>query len=163
LIAKPYQAAWGGVVGEHFAKLDVHLHQRLLHALHPAGLLGDEHAALTGDRAHGADLGGGSEGCTQQAQAHELLQPLAVLHVTLAARHAFDLTRIHQPHRQSTLLQHLKQRDPVNAGGLQHHSVHATGQQPVGQGLQRVGDDAVLASLRPWQRQRGSVELNSLS
>jgi hypothetical protein len=36
---------------EHFGELDVHLHQRLLHALHPTGLLGEQHFALACHRA----------------------------------------------------------------------------------------------------------------
>ena len=43
-------------IGEHLGELDIHLHKRLLHALHPAGLFGEQHVALAGYRAHNADL-----------------------------------------------------------------------------------------------------------
>jgi len=38
--------------------LDVHLHQRLLHALYPAGLLGKQRVALASDGTHHAHLVG---------------------------------------------------------------------------------------------------------
>jgi len=41
-------------VGQNLGQLDVHLHQRLMHALHPARLLGEQHLALTDHGAHHA-------------------------------------------------------------------------------------------------------------
>ena len=43
-------------VAEHLSELDVHLHQCLLHALHPTGLIGQQHVALPGHGAHGGKV-----------------------------------------------------------------------------------------------------------
>ena len=126
-------------------ELDVHLHQRLLHALHPTGLLGQQHLALARHRAHHAHLAVRAPRRAQQPQAHELLQPLAVLHVALAPGHVLHLPRIDQPDLQAALLQHLVHRDPVHARRLQRHRVHAARDQPVGQRVQVVGHRAELA------------------
>ena len=60
-------------IGEHLRELDVHLNQRLLHALHPTGLLDEQHLALAGHRANDADLAIRTPGRAQKSQAHELL------------------------------------------------------------------------------------------
>jgi hypothetical protein len=57
-------------------------------------------------------------------------------HVALAAGHVLQLPRIDQPDLQPVLLQHLEHRDPVRAGGLQRHRVHAQAEQPGGQLLE---------------------------
>ena len=43
----------------------------------------------------------GAERTPQQAVAHELLQPLAVQHVGLAARDVLDVARVDQQHREA--------------------------------------------------------------
>ena len=51
-----FAASPGHHVAEHLSELDVHPHQRLLHALHPAGLLGHQHVALRRHRTHHENL-----------------------------------------------------------------------------------------------------------
>ena len=53
-------------IGQHLGELEVHLHQRLLPALHPAGLFDDQYRALAGHRAHYADLASRAPGRAQQ-------------------------------------------------------------------------------------------------
>jgi hypothetical protein len=132
-------------VAEHLGELDVHFDQRLLHALYPVALLSAEDLALPCHGAHHAHLAVGAEGTAQQAQTHELLQPLAVLHVALAPGHVLHLACIDQEHLQSALLQHLVHRNPVDARRFQRHRVDPTLNEPVGQCVQVAGHHAELA------------------
>jgi hypothetical protein len=107
-----------------------------------AGLLDQEHLALAGHRAHDADLAVWAPGRAQQSKAHELLQPLAVLHVALAPGDVLQLPRIDQPNLQPTLLQDFEHRNPVHAGRLQRHGIDTARQQPVGQRVQVISHRA---------------------
>ncbi|MCY1297113.1 hypothetical protein D9M70_465400 [compost metagenome] len=133
-------------VAEHLGELEVHLHQRFLHALHPTGLLDEQHLALTGYGPHHTDVAIGAPGRAQQPQAHQPLQPLAVLHVALAPGYVLELPRIDQPHRQAMLFQHLVDGDPVHPGGLQCYRVHPQGYQPVSQRVEVIGHRADFAN-----------------
>lgn len=62
-------------------ELDVHLGQRLLHALDVGGAVADQGVALAQVAAQHAGLIIGAEGARKQAEGVELLEPLAVLHV----------------------------------------------------------------------------------
>ena len=66
----------------------------------------------------------------------QLLQPLAIQHVGLAARHVLHAPGIHQDHREAPLFQHTEQRYPVHAGGLHGHGLHTALRQPVRQTVQ---------------------------
>ena len=90
--------------------------QAILHPLHPAGLLGEQHLALTGHRAHHADLAVGPPRRAQEPQAHQLLQPLTVLHVALAPRHVLHLAGVNQPNLQPALLKNFKYWNPIDPG-----------------------------------------------
>ncbi|SAL07413.1 hypothetical protein AWB78_08572 [Caballeronia calidae] len=126
-------------IREHFGELQVHLHQRLLHAQHPTGLFGQQHLALAHHRAHHADLVIRPPGGPQQPQAHE---PLAILHVALAPRHILHLPCVDQPDCQPTLLQHLIHRNPEYAGQFQGDRVDPAREQPVGHRVQVIGHRA---------------------
>ncbi len=138
-------AAQSHHIGEHLGELDVHLHQRLLHALDPTALLDQQHVTLTRHRPQLADLGVWTKRRAQQTQAHELLQPLAVLHVALAPGDVLHLPRIDQPDFQAALFEHFKHRDPVHASGLQRYGVHAAREQPAGHRVQVGRHRAELA------------------
>ncbi|OBQ32587.1 MAG: hypothetical protein AN485_21100, partial [Anabaena sp. MDT14b] len=135
-------------VADHLGELDVHLHQCLLHALHPAGLARQQHLALARHGADHAHVGVRPKRRAQQPVAHQLLQPLAVLHVALATGHVLDLPGVHQPDLQAALLEHLVHRDPVHAGRFQRHYIHAARQQPIGQAVQIVSHRADFAHRR---------------
>src|SRR5260370_7772014 len=85
-------------VGEHLGQLQVHLHQRLLHALHPVGLFGEQHFALTHHRAHHTDLIPRPPSRAPQPEAHTLLHPLAAFHPPLPPRPAFHPPPPHHHH-----------------------------------------------------------------
>ena len=131
-------AAQAHDIGEHFSELDIHLHQRLLHALHPAALLGDQKLTLALHRPQHKHLCVRTECGTQKTQAHELLDPLTVHHIAFAPGHVLHLPGIHQPHLEPLLLKHLIQRDPVHPRGFEGHRIHPALKQPVGHRVQVV-------------------------
>lgn len=135
-------------VADHLGQLDVHLDERFLHALHPAGLLGEQNLALTRHRADHAYIGAGAKRRAQQPVAHQPLQPLAVLHVALAPGDVLDLASINQPDLQASLLEHFVHRDPVHPGGLQRYRIDAARQQPVRQRVQIIGHRTEFAHRR---------------
>ena len=123
-------------VSEYLGELEVHLHQRLLHALYPAALFGEQQLTLPHYRAHHADFAGRPPGRAQQSETHELLQPLTVLHVALAAGDILHLARIDEPDCEPALLEYLVHWYPVDSGGFQRHGVDAAREQPVGHRVQ---------------------------
>ncbi len=71
----------------------------------------------------------------QQAEGVQLLQPLAILDVALAAGHGFQPTRIDEANNEPSRFQHFKQRNPVDTGGFQRHGRDGVLLQPVGNGI----------------------------
>ena len=123
-------------VGDDVGQLDVHLRQRLLHVLHMPGLGLEQHLALARQCAQHAHLLGRTEGRAEQAVGHQLLQPLAVQDIGLAARDVLHMPRVDQEHGEAARLQQLEQRDPVHAGGFHRYGIHAAGLQPFGDGVE---------------------------
>ena len=95
-----------------------------------------QHGPLPQVAAQASDLPLGPEGAGEQAVGVQLLQPLAIQHVGLAAGHVLDAPGIHQHHLKASFLQHTEQRYPVHAGGLHDHGLHAALGQPVRQTVQ---------------------------
>lgn len=136
-----------GDVADHLVELEVHLGQRLLHALNHGGAIADEGVAVTDVAAQDADLVVGAEGGREQPEGVQLLQPLAVLDVALSRGDVLDVARVDEPHLESASLQDLEQGDPVDAGGLHRHRVDAAALEPVGE-LMEVGGEAAKAAHR---------------
>ena len=88
------------------------------------------------------DFGGRHEAAAQQSVRVQRGQPLAVGHVGLAARNILHVPAVDHHHRQPSGFQHLVEVEPVNAGGLQRHGLHALFREPVAQGLQITGEGA---------------------
>ena len=79
----------------------------------------------------------------------QLLNPLAIHHVTLFARDIFDLPRVDQHHFESFSFQELEAGNPIDAGSLHGHGVNAAGLEPLGHFLQ-VGGFGSKAANRFW-------------
>ena len=77
-------------------------------------------------RPQGSHLGIGTERGPQQAQAVQLLNPLAIEHVALAARHMLEMPTVDQIDFQAARFQQLKDRNPIHTGGFQRNRVDAT-------------------------------------
>ena len=88
--ANDSHAADAGDVTDDLVKLDVHLGQGLLHALHVSGHVADESIALADVAAQHAGLIVGTER-TQRRPKVSLLERLAVLDVALSAGQAFGV------------------------------------------------------------------------
>ena len=88
-------------VGDDVAQLDVHLRESLLHVLHLPGLTFEQHAALPPQGTQRAHRIGRAERAVQQTIRHELLQPLTIQHIGLAARDILDVPGIDQQHGEA--------------------------------------------------------------
>ncbi len=133
-----------GDVAHHVVEQQVHLPQRLLHVPDAIGRLGDQALALTqiGPQRHQRLRR--PEGPAQQAIAVQLLQPLAVQHVALAAGNVAHVTGIDQHHLQPAPLQDLVQRNPLDPGRLHRHRLDAELHQPVRQTMQVTAEAGEL-------------------
>jgi hypothetical protein len=78
------------------------------------------------------DLGGGSEAAPQQAEAVELLNPLAVRHIALAVERVLDVTSVDQQDLDPARLEDLVERDPVDPGRFHRHRLDPARLEPVG-------------------------------
>ena len=107
---------------------------------HAAAGPAHERVPMAEDRPHGADLVGGPEAAAQQADGVEILQPLAVLHVGLAAGQVFAVARVDEADVQPRRLEDLEERDPIDAGGLHRDGGDATFLEPVAHGVQVLGE-----------------------
>lgn len=72
----------------------------------------------------------------------QLLDPLTVLHIALAAGDVLDVAGVDQADFQAARFQQFKDRDPVHPGAFHCHRGNAAGGQPIGQGLQVGGEGA---------------------
>jgi len=134
-----------GDVGDGVVQLDVHLVERLLH---PQQMLtGCPHQSLpvAHQRAHRADRRRGTERGIEKANAVEVLEPLAVLHIALSAGHVLDVAGVDQANLETAILEDLEQRDPVDPGSLHGHGGDATVFDPVGQLVEIPGQGAEVA------------------
>ena len=61
----------------------------------------------------------------------KILDPLAVAHIALAARHVFDVASIDQSDIDTASFEDLKKRNPIHAGGLHGDGGNTTFKEPV--------------------------------
>ena len=128
-----------GDVADGAVQQHVHLVEGLLQAQDMFAARAHEVVALAHQRADRADGGRRAEGGLEQADAVQVLQPLAVLHVGLAGGHVLDVAGVGQDHLEPPRLQNLEERNPVHPGGFHGHGPDAAGHQPVGQQVQGGG------------------------
>jgi hypothetical protein len=120
-----------------------------LHVLDMVRGIGHEHRALAQVAAPNADLLLGPEGGGQQPEGVQLLDPLAVQDVGLAAGHVLELSWVDELDREASLTEQLEKRDPVHAGGLHGHGFDPAPGEPVGQGGQIRGEGTELTDVAP--------------
>jgi len=87
----------------------------------------------------GGDVRLGSEARAEQAEGVELLDPLAIDEVRLAAGNILHVTGVDEQHVEAARLEDLVERNPVDAGGLHRHRLDAACLEPVGEALEVVG------------------------
>ena len=130
-------------------KLHVHLHERLLHVLNVGGGVIDQAFSMAQVRAQTDHAVAGTEAAPQQAVLVELLQPLRIGHVRLAAGDILDVTRIHQKHFEAVRFEDLEGRNPVHACRLHGDCLDADLLEPVSQ-LMEVAAEGPERSHRPF-------------
>src|SRR2546422_6570160 len=96
--------------------------------------------AMTHERTNFADRLFGAKRGPQQANRVQILKPLTIQYVGLAARNVMHVLSIDQMDFNISRLQDLKQWDPVDASGFHGHRVDATLLQPVRKGVQIFGE-----------------------
>jgi hypothetical protein len=90
-----------------------------------AGCL-NEHLALAQVAAQDTNFSGRAKGASQQTVGMQLLDPLAIQHIRLAAGDVLNVARIDQLYFEAPTLEQFEQRDPVNAGRFHRHGSDAT-------------------------------------
>lgn len=127
-------------VGNDLGQLQVHLDQSLLHVLDVAGLVAEEHVPLPRHRAQGTKIALGLKRALQQAEGHQLLQPLAIEHVRFAPGHALDVAGIDQEDGETPRFQQIVEGNPVHPGGFHRHRLDLAGGEPIGQPFEVHGE-----------------------
>ncbi len=107
-------------IGDHVRQLDVGRLQQFMHAVGGFDPISDEALAMAREIAQVADRWRRNEACADKPVREKVRDPLAVLHVGLAARHRLDVVRIGQDYFEAALEQ-VEDRFPVHARGLHRH------------------------------------------
>ena len=94
-------------ITQHIRQLHIHLREHLLHPLDVPRCRLHQVIALPPVCPHRADLLRGPERIAQQTVGVQLHQPLALLHVALAAREILRVARIDQVHFQTSLFENV--------------------------------------------------------
>src|SRR5207247_5993045 len=95
--------------------------------------------AMTHQRTNFAYIVFGTKRGPQQANRMQILKPLTIQHVRLAAGNVMDMLSIDQMDFNATRFQDLKQWYPVHPGGFHSHRVHTTLLQPIRQSMKILG------------------------
>ena len=135
-VAENAQPGDAGDVADHDGELEVHLDQRLLHPLDVGGGALDQGLAVAQIGAQGRDRSGRSEAAAQQPHAMQLLDPLAVHDIGLAARDVLHVPRVDEDDVEAARLEDLVEGDPVDPGGFHRHGGDAAGREPVGEAME---------------------------
>ena len=77
----------------------------------------------------------------------KLLEPLTIRDVAFASRQILDMRRIDQFYFQSSLLQDLERRDPINSRRFHDDRLDVVFAQPVGHPVQIAGKGIKLADI----------------
>jgi hypothetical protein len=139
-LAQDLHARHAGDVRDDVVQLQIHLHQGLLHVLDVRGRVLEQSLAMPHVGAERNDLCPGAKAGTEQPVRVELLDPLRVVDVGLAARHVLRVARVDEHDLEPTRLEDLEQRDPVDTGRLHRDRVDAETDKPVGERDQIRGE-----------------------
>jgi hypothetical protein len=121
-------------------ELEVHLLEGLVDMLDVLSAGAQEHGTLAEEASKDNDLVGRAEGAIEQAEGVELLDPLAVEDVSLAARDVLHAAGIDEADLEVAFFEDLEEGDPVDAGGLHGDGGHAAGGEPVRQRVEVGGE-----------------------
>jgi hypothetical protein len=82
--------------------------------------------------AESTDVLRGTVGGSEKSDGVEVLKPLAIGDIGLAARHVLDVTGVDQANTKATVFQNLKERNPENTRGFHNYAFAAALLEPVG-------------------------------
>jgi hypothetical protein len=108
----------------------IHLVQTLLHLLDALCSNGDQVFAFTQNCPDGSDALWRAKPASQKSATMQFLEPLAVLHITLAARHHPNLAGIHKDDLDTFGFQDISDGYPVHTGTLHRDRLHLAFFQP---------------------------------
>ena len=146
-VAHDRQAGPAGDIAQDGMELDVHEHQRLLHALDIRRSGRHELIAVPDQAPQRRDRGGGPDAAAQQPERVQLLEPLAVADVAFAPGDSLHVAGVDEEHLDPARFKDLVQGNPVAPGRLHRDGVDVTGLEPVGQ-RHEIGGDALELSHR---------------
>lgn len=126
------QAGGSRDIADDMMQLDVHLIERFLHVLNMDCRHLHETLSMSPKGAESTDDLRGTVGGAEKPGGVEVLQPLAIGDVGLAARHVLDMTGVDQANAKATVFQNLKERNPEKTRGFHNYAFDATLLEPVG-------------------------------
>jgi hypothetical protein len=135
-VADDAQPGLPGDVTDHLGELQIHLHERLRHALDTAAGQLDQRLPMPEISAERDDRVGGSKTAAEQPDDVEVAQPLTIEHVAFARGHVFEMARVDQQDLEAAGLQQFIDGDPVHARRFHRDRPNPTRGEPVGQLLQ---------------------------
>ena len=94
---------------------------------------------MTKDRTQRADRLFRPERSAQQTYRMQILQPLTVGNIRFAPRHVLHVARVDQHDSETSRLQDLKKRNPVDSRRFHRHRLYVAGLQPIRSGVQVFG------------------------
>jgi hypothetical protein len=100
------------------------------------GTMLDEFRAVANKGAKGTDLGIRAEGALEEPKHMQLLEPLSIIPVTLAARNHLDVAAVDEVGCDTSLFEEFVHWEPVHASRFKHHGIDVSGHKPVNQGVE---------------------------
>ena len=134
--------AGSGNVAQYVMDLQVHLAERLLHMQDVLGGHLQQASPMSPKRTYCTDVHGWAEAGPQQSNRVQILNPLTIGDIALAARNTLQVARVDQIDFQTSCFQDLKQRNPVHPSGLHRHRANSTLHKPIRQSMQIAGEAA---------------------
>jgi hypothetical protein len=93
-------------------------------------------------RAQSHDAVAGTEAPAQQPVLVQLLQPLRIVHIRLAAGDVLDVAGVDQQHLEPARVENLKDRNPLHAGRLHRDRRDAHRREPIRQLVEIAAEGA---------------------
>ncbi len=139
------QPAFSDDVGDDGMQENIHLGERFLQPMNMTARLFYQIGAMAHHRADRAYLLFGAEGCVQETEREETLNPDRVFNIRLASGHVLQVPGIYQADVDFMRLQDFKQRDPVNPRAFHRHFLDPSFKEPLGQTVKVLREGGEVA------------------
>ena len=131
-----------------------------MHMEDVGGAMLDELSAVAEEGTEGTHLGVGAEGGVEEAEGVELADPLAVGEVGLASGDVLDVGSVDQVDLEAAPFQEFEDGNPIDAGGLHRHGVHAAILEPVGESCRSGVKVAKRRTVSPGRSGRTAAQIS---